>query len=225
VRVLVIEDEPAILDFVVRGLAAEGFDVQQAQDGPDGERLALRDGVDLVVLDLMLPGRPGLEVLATVRRDRPALPVIVLTARGQLEDRVGGLDAGATDYLVKPFAFAELAARVRAHLRSAEQQDPTTLRAGDIELDLVSRRVVRAGAPVSLTGKELDLLAHLLRHPDEVLTREQLLRDVWGLNFDPGTNIVEVYIGYVRRKLRRPDRPDPIVTVRSVGYRLRSRDG
>ncbi len=224
-RVLVIEDEPAILDFVVRGLAAEGFDVQQAQDGPDGERLALRDGVDLVVLDLMLPGRPGLEVLATVRRDRPALPVIVLTARGQLEDRVGGLDAGATDYLVKPFAFAELAARVRAHLRSAEQQDPTTLRAGDIELDLVSRRVVRAGAPVSLTGKELDLLAHLLRHPDEVLTREQLLRDVWGLNFDPGTNIVEVYIGYVRRKLRRPDRPDPIVTVRSVGYRLRSRDG
>lgn len=224
-RVLVIEDEPAILDFVVRGLAAEGFDVQQAQDGPDGERLALRDGVDLVVLDLMLPGRPGLEVLATVRRDRPALPVIVLTARGQLEDRVGGLDAGATDYLVKPFAFAELAARVRAHLRSAEQQDPTILRAGDIELDLVSRRVVRAGVPVSLTGKELDLLAHLLRHPDEVLTREQLLRDVWGLNFDPGTNIVEVYIGYVRRKLRRPDRPDPIVTVRSVGYRLRSRDG
>jgi len=225
VRVLVIEDEPAILDFVVRGLSAEGFDVQQATDGPDGERLALGEDVDLVVLDLMLPGRPGLEVLATVRRERPTLPVIVLTARGQLEDRVGGLDAGATDYVVKPFAFAELAARVRAHLRSAEQQDPTTLQAGDIQLDLVSRCVIRAGAPASLTGKELDLLAHFLRHPDEVLTREQLLRDVWGLNFDPGTNIVEVYVGYVRRKLRRPDRPDPIVTVRSVGYRLRSRDG
>ncbi len=224
-RVLVIEDEAAILDFVVRGLTAEGFEVQQATDGREGERLALDEGVDLVVLDLMLPLRPGLEVLAAVRRERPALPVIVLTARAQLEDRVAGLNAGATDYVVKPFAFAELAARVRAHLRSAGQQDPASLRAGDIRLDLVSRRVSRAGEPVSLTGKEVDLLAHFLRHPDEVLTREQLLRDVWGLNFDPGTNIVEVYIGYVRRKLRRPDRPDPIVTVRSVGYRLRSRDG
>lgn len=224
-RVLVIEDEPAILDFVVRGLTAEGFEVQQAGDGRAGERLALADGVDLIVLDLMLPLRPGLEVLATVRRERPALPVIVLTARGQLEDRVAGLDAGATDYLVKPFAFVELAARVRAHLRSAGQQDPSSLRAGDIQLDLVSRSVTRAGQPVSLTGKEVDLLAHFLRHPDEVLTREQLLRDVWGLKFDPGTNIVEVYVGYVRRKLRRPDRRDPIVTVRSVGYRLRSRDG
>jgi DNA-binding response OmpR family regulator len=222
VRILVIEDEPAILDFVARGLESEGFSVACAADGLEGERAALENGFDLVVLDLMLPGRPGLEVLSSIRATRPELPVILLTARAEVEDRVAGLDAGATDYLVKPFAFDELAARVRAHLRSASQSQPTALRAGDIELDLITRQARPGAAPVQLTAKESDLLAHFLRHPDQVLTREDLLRGVWGYDFDPGTNVVEVYVGYLRRKLRRDGLGDPIVTVRSVGYRLRT---
>jgi two-component system, OmpR family, response regulator len=224
VRILVIEDEPAILDFIARGLVAEGFVVECAADGLEGQRRALENGFDLIVLDLMLPGKPGLEVLSAIRAERPELPVILLTARAEIEDRVAGLDAGATDYLVKPFAFAELTARVRAHLRVAGRTQTTMLRVGDIELDLISRQVRRGGELVQLTAKEFDLLAHFLRHPDQVLTREELLRGVWGYDFHPGTNVVEVYVGYLRRKLRREGMRDPIVTVRSVGYRLRSDD-
>lgn len=219
-RILVIEDEPAILDFVVRGLRSEGFRVQAALDGVEGERLALQDAFDLVVLDLMLPQRSGLEVLASIRDRRPAMPVIVLTARGRVEDRVAGLDAGATDYVVKPFAYAELAARIRAHLRNADQVRVPVLSAGDVELDVVTRQARRADEAVQLTVKESELLAYFLRHAGEVLTRERLLRDVWGYDFHPGTNVVEVYVGYLRRKLRRPGLDDPIATVRSVGYRL-----
>jgi DNA-binding response OmpR family regulator len=219
-RILVIEDEPAILDFVVRGLQSEGFRVEAALDGVEGERLALANGFDLVILDLMLPGRPGMEILSAIRDRQPSTPVILLTARDGVEDRVAGLDAGATDYMVKPFAYAELSARVRAHLRNAEQGQTPTLTAGDIELDLVTRQAHRAGQPVQLTSKEFDLLAFLMRHAGHVLTRERLLRDVWGYDFHPGTNVVEVYVGYLRRKLRREGLADPIVTVRSVGYRL-----
>jgi DNA-binding response OmpR family regulator len=220
VRILVIEDEPAILDFVVRGLQSEGFRVEAALDGVEGERLALANGFDLVILDLMLPGRSGMEILSTIRDRQPSTPVILLTARGGVEDRVAGLDAGATDYMVKPFAYAELSARVRAHLRTAEQGQTPTLSAGDIELNLVTRQAHRAGEPVQLTSKEFDLLAFFMRHAGHVLTRERLLRDVWGYDFHPGTNVVEVYVGYLRRKLRREGLADPIVTVRSVGYRL-----
>jgi DNA-binding response OmpR family regulator len=222
-RVVVIEDELGILDFVVRGLADEGYSVLSASDGVEGERLALRADVDLVVLDLMLPGRSGLEVLAGVHQQRPTLPVILLTARGAIDDRVSGLDAGATDYIVKPFAFAELAARVRTHLRNPTASRDPALHAGDIALDLVSRRAERAGQAVQLTTKECDLLALFMRHPDRLLTREQLLHDVWGYDFTPSSNIAEVYVGYLRRKLRREDLPDPILTVRSVGYRLKTR--
>jgi DNA-binding response OmpR family regulator len=220
VRILVIEDEPAILDFVVRGLQSEGFRVEAALDGVEGERLALANGFDLVILDLMLPGRSGMEILSAIRDRQPSTPVILLTARGGVEDRVAGLDAGATDYMVKPFAYAELSARVRAHLRTAEQGQTPTLTAGDIELNLVTRQAHRAGEPVQLTAKEFDLLAFFMRHSGHVLTRERLLRDVWGYDFHPGTNVVEVYVGYLRRKLRREGLADPIVTVRSVGYRL-----
>ena len=220
VRILVIEDEPAILDFVVRGLRSEGFRVEAALDGVEGERLALEDGFDLVVLDLMLPGRGGMEILTAIRGRQPALPVILLTARDRVEDRVAGLDAGATDYMVKPFAYAELAARVRAHLRNAEQGQATVLAAGDLELDLVTRQARRAGEQAQLTAKEFDLLAYFLRNAGQVLTRDRLLRDVWGYDFHPGTNVVEVYVGYLRRKLRRDGLGDPIVTVRSVGYKL-----
>jgi two-component system, OmpR family, response regulator len=220
-HVLVVEDEPAILDFVVRGLSAEGYTVLSATDGLEGERLGLQPDVELVILDLMLPQRSGMEVLASLRRERPGVPVILLTARGEVEDRVAGLDGGASDYLVKPFAFAELAARVRAHLRQAGRGNDVVLRAGALELDLVARRASHGRHSVQLTIKESELLSLFLRRADRVLSREELLADVWGYDFDPMTNNVEVYVGYLRRKLREIDLPSAIVTVRSVGYRLR----
>ena len=221
--ILLIEDEPGIVDFVRRGMEAEGFAVQTEHDGLAGEARALGEGFDAVVLDLMLPGKGGMEVLSALRAVKPALPVIVLTARGEIEDRVAGLDAGAVDYLVKPFSLAELLARVRAQLRSAAQGSTTTLRVGDIEVDMLSRRVRRAGQPVLLSTTEFELLVYMLRHRGRVLTREQILSAVWGYEHDPATNIVDVYIGYLRRKLRgvgEDQSPAPIHTVRAVGYRL-----
>ncbi len=218
--VLVIEDEPGIVDFVRRGLQAEGFWVQTATDGNEGERRALTENVDVVVLDMMLPGRGGSEILASLRRSRPALPVIVLSALGELEDRVGGLEAGAVDYLVKPFSLAELVARVRAQLRAAARASSAMLRAGDIEVNLLTRRALRAGERVRLSTTEFELLTYLMRHRGEVLSRAQILSAVWGYEHDPATNIVDVYIGYLRRKLRCGGQPPPIFTVRSVGYRL-----
>src|SRR5580704_464560 len=219
--ILLIEDEPGIVDFVRRGMEAEGFQVEAELDGLEGERRALHESFDAVVLDLMLPGRDGLEVLTALRAAKPGLPVIVLTAKGEIEDRVTGLDAGAVDYLVKPFSLAELLARVRAQLRVATQQGtPTTLRVEDTEVDLLTRRVQRAGAAVQLSSTEFELLVYLLHHRGQVLSRERILSAVWGYQHDPGTNIVDVYVGYLRRKLRRPANPAPIHTVRAVGYRL-----
>lgn len=221
-RVLVIEDEPGIVDFVRRGLEREGFLVESAMDGIEGERLALSEGFDAIVLDLMLPGRSGLEVLSCVRRAKPSVPVIVLTARGEIEDRVTGLDAGAVDYLVKPFSMAELVARVRAQLRVFAQASNTTLSGEGIEANLLTRKVSRAGSTVTLSSTEFELLVYLLRHQGRVLSREQILSSVWGYQHDPQTNVVDVYIGYLRRKLGRPDDPVPICTVRGIGYRLGS---
>jgi DNA-binding response OmpR family regulator len=219
-RVLIVEDEPGIVDFVRRGLEGEGFVVEAAMDGIEGERLALGGAFDAVVLDLMLPGRPGLEILKTLRRARPTTPVIVLTARGEIEDRVAGLEAGAVDYLVKPFSVAELVARVRAQLRVVAQASASTLRAEDIELNLLSRKVMRGGRGVTLSTTEFELLVYLLRHHGQVLSREQILSAVWGYEHDPTTNVVDVYVGYLRRKLGTPEDPAPIFTVRAVGYRL-----
>jgi len=218
--ILLIEDEPGIVDFVKRGLEAEGFPIEAALDGLEGERRALHESFDLIVLDLMLPGRSGMEILDSLRRASSTVPVLVLTARGEVEDRVAGLDAGAVDYLIKPFSLAELAARVRAQLRLAMQSPAASLRVGDIEVDLIAREVRRAGEPVRLSSTEFDLLVHLVRNRGRVLTREQILSTVWGYEHDPRTNIVDVYIGYLRRKLGTPGNPAPIVTVRSVGYRL-----
>jgi DNA-binding response OmpR family regulator len=223
-RALVIEDEPGIVDFVRRGMEAEGFAVETAVDGREGERLALAGGFDVVILDLMLPGRGGLQILASLQRARPALPVIVLTARGEIEDRVAGLDAGAVDYLVKPFSMAELVARVRAQLRVIAQASVTTLSGSGIDVDLLTREVRRDGEQVLLSTTEFELLVFLLRHHGQALTREQILSAVWGYSHDPATNVVDVYIGYLRRKLARADGSTPIFTVRSVGYRLGSRD-
>jgi DNA-binding response OmpR family regulator len=219
-RVLVIEDEPGIVDFVRRGLESAGFVVEAALDGVEGERLGVGGSFDAVVLDLMLPGRSGLEVLQALRRARPTMPVIVLTARDELEDKIAGLEAGAVDYLVKPFSLAELVARVRAHLRVLTQASASTLGAEGIEVDLLTRRVIRAGRVVSLSSTEFELLVYLLRHRGRALSREQILSAVWGYEHDPTTNVVDVYVGYLRRKLAVGGDPAPIYTVRSVGYRL-----
>jgi DNA-binding response OmpR family regulator len=218
--ILVIEDEPGIVDFLERGLRSQGFDVMSALDGDSGAAAALGQDVDLVVLDLMLPGRSGMDVLTALRAAKPGLPVIVLTALGEVTHRVAGLDAGAVDYLSKPFSLTELAARIRAQLRAAAHTPRTTLSAGDIEVNLITREVRRGGELVRLSTTEFELLTYLMHNRGHVLSREQILRAVWGYEYDPGTNVVDVYIGYLRRKLRRQDSNAPIVTVRSVGYRL-----
>jgi DNA-binding response OmpR family regulator len=236
--ILVIEDEPGIVDFLERGLRAHGFEVASALDGITGTDTALNADVDLVVLDMMLPGRSGLEVLSRLRDAKPGLPVIALTARGEIEDRVAGLDAGAVDYLTKPFSLSELAARIRAQLRVAAQAAATVLQGGDIEVNLITREVRRSGELVRLSTTEFELLVYLLRNRGQVLSREQILRAVWGYDYDPGTNVVDVYVGYLRRKLKRAKeqsgsdsgeaessaRGSPIVTVRSVGYRFDAPD-
>ena len=216
-----MEDEHAIADFIGRGLESEGYSVTCVGDGIEGEALAMTGRFDLLVLDWMLPGRSGLEILGTFRKGDRSTPVILLTARSEVEDRVRGLDGGATDYVTKPFAFEELVARVRAHLRQPGQETSSGLTVGDIELDLLKRRVTRSGTEVALSAREFELLAFLMRHPGQVLSREQLLNGVWGYDYDPGTNIVGVYVAYLRKKLTFDDLPDPIETIRSAGYRLR----
>jgi DNA-binding response OmpR family regulator len=222
-RVLVIEDEPTLAGFIEQSLRADGYAVTVRHDGPGGEAAALTGDFGLVLLDLTLPGKDGMEVLASIRARLPELPVIVLTARSAVEEKVRALDQGATDYVTKPFSFEELLARVRAHLRSPGQPEAALLRSGDISTDLRSRRVMRDGHEVTLTAREFELLVYLMRHPDQVLSRAQILNAVWGFDFDPGTKVLEVYIGYLRRKLANGNGSDPIETVRNVGYRLRGR--
>jgi len=223
-RILIVEDERGIADFLEHALESEGFATASAADGEEGERLALAGDVDLVLLDVMLPGRSGLDVLATIRERRPELPVILLTALGQKGDVVTGLDRGADDYITKPFDLDELLARVRAQLRRPAQRDPTRLEAADIVVDLHTREVTRGGDEVRLTAREFALLVYLMRHPNQVLSREQILSAVWGYDFDPGTNVLSVYINYLRRKLTVDGEPPPIETVRSAGFKLVSRD-
>ncbi len=219
--ILVVEDEAGIADFLARGLEAEGYGVTVATDGVAGERLALAGAADLVVLDRMLPGRDGIEVLGTIRRAKPALPVILLTARTEVADRVEGLELGATDYVTKPFAFDELLARIRARLRESGDSAGTVLEAGGVRLDLLAREATRGERRVRLPERESDLLAYLLRNAGRACARKEILAPVWGYDHDPGTNVVQVYVGYLRRKLALPGSPAPIETVRSVGYRLR----
>jgi DNA-binding response OmpR family regulator len=220
-RVLVIEDERKILRSLERGLQAEGYEVSAAATGEEGYRLATGQAFDCVVLDLLLPGRGGLEVLAELRRGGSAVPVLVLTARDGVEDRVAGLDAGADDYLVKPFAFAELLARLRALLRRERADRETVLRADDLEVDLLGRRVTRGGVEILLTQREFEVLTYLLRHKNAVVTRDMLGRDVWREPNHALTNVIDVYITLLRRKLEGPGRRPLIHTLRGLGYSLR----
>jgi DNA-binding response OmpR family regulator len=223
VRILLIEDEAGIAEFVQKALRAHGHQVDTCDDGLEGERQALTSDVDLVILDRMLPGREGVEVLRGIRAAKPDLPVIMLTALDEIHEKVGALDAGATDYVTKPFSVDELLARVRAHLRRPAQPESTRLSEGGIDVDLLSREVTRDDQPVRLSAKEFELLVHFMRHPNQVLSREQLLSGVWGYDFDPQTNVVEVYVGYLRKKLALPGRPAPLDTIRSAGYRFSAR--
>jgi DNA-binding response OmpR family regulator len=220
-RILLVEDERGIADFVERALRAQGHAVEVAADGVEGGHRAVGSDLDLVILDVTLPGRSGLEILEELRAVKPALPVIMLTARAEVADKVAGLDAGATDYMTKPFSVEELLARVRAHLRTPVQAEATRLSVAGIELDMLRRAVSRDGSPVHLSAKEFDLLAYFMRHPGQVLSREQILNGVWDYNHDPGTNIVEVYVGYLRRKLEEAGARPLIHTIRGVGYVLR----
>ena len=219
-RILVVEDERSIADFIERGLRSEGYAVTCAHDGEAAEVEALTGDFGLVLLDVLLPKKNGLEVLKALRARDAETPVILLTARGEIEHKVEGLDLGANDYIVKPFSFEELLARIRAHLRRPEQRAAAGLEVGDITLDFRTREVKRAGKDVRLTTREFELLAYLMRHPNQVLSRSQILNAVWGYDYDPGTNVLEVYIGYLRRKLESADGPVPIETVRAAGYRL-----
>ena len=223
-RILIVEDEVGIARFLERALRSEGFATEVAGDGDRGQAMALTGDFDLVLLDVMLPRRGGLEVLEAIRRDRPEIPVIMLTALGEKEDVVEGLDHGADDYVTKPFDLDELLARIRAQLRRPAQRDPTRLEAADITVDLHTREVTRNATSVHLTAREFELLVYLMRHPNQVLSREQILSAVWGYDFDPGTNVLSVYVNYLRRKLTVDGDPPPIETVRAAGIRLVSRE-
>jgi DNA-binding response OmpR family regulator len=220
VRLLLIEDEPAIVRYLERGLREEGHQVQVATTGEDGAHIALAEEIDLVIVDIGLPGMDGHAVLSAIRQRKPAMPALMLTARDDVASKVRALDAGADDYVVKPFAFAELVARIRALSRRGDQRSSAVVELGDLRLDLLQRRAFRGGRSFELSNREFTLLAHLVQHAGQVLSRTQLLEAVWGYDFDPGSNVVDVYIRYLRRKLDEPDQPSLIQAVRGVGYRL-----
>ena len=220
-RILVVEDEHKLTAVLQRGLQEHGYGVDVAYDGLEGLALAQAAPYDLVVLDVMLPGRDGFAVCRELRAERANVPVLMLTARDAVDDRVAGLDCGADDYLVKPFSFRELLARVRALLRrEAGSRDPL-LRAGDLELDTVTRDVRRGGRAIELTSKEYAILEYFLRNPNRVLTRTQIAEHVWDYEFVSMSNVVDVYVGYLRRKLEDDHEPRLLRTVRGTGYQLR----
>ena len=219
-KLLIIEDQKRLLKNLQKGLQAEGYEVDVADDGDEGFTLAASGGVDLIILDLMLPGRDGLSILRDLRAGGFARPILILTARDTVRDRVLGLDNGANDYLVKPFAFDELVARVRALLRIGSDANPA-LTAGDLELRVASRRVKRAGVELNLTPREYELLEYLLRNKNKVVSREMIAREVWREATSTMTNLIDVYIKSLRKKVERHDLPPLIHTIRGLGYAIR----
>ncbi|WP_017318082.1 response regulator transcription factor [Mastigocladopsis repens] len=219
-QILIAEDEPRIAAFIEKGLRANGFSCAIASDADETLNMVLGKHFDLLILDLGLPGKDGLEVLEEIRGQGEELPVIILTARDEITDKVAGLEGGADDYMTKPFRFEELLARVRLRLRNRQLVQPKEqmfLKAGDVVLDLRTRKVRVGDRTIDLAAREFTLAETFLRHPEQVLSREQLLDRVWGYDYDPGSNIVDVYVGYLRKKLG----SDLIETVRGMGYRLR----
>lgn len=220
-KMLIVEDEPKTGDYLRQGLIEAGFVADLARTGTDGLHLALTGDYDLLILDVMLPGLNGWQLLETLRRSDNALPVLFLTARDQVEDRVKGLELGADDYLVKPFAFSELLARVRTLLRRGKSSlEPTVLRVADLELDLLRRRVQRGGRRIDLTAKEFSLLELLLRRQGEVLSRSLIASQVWDINFDSDSNVIEVAIRRLRAKMDDDFDPKLLLTIRGMGYVL-----
>ncbi|WP_409525605.1 heavy metal response regulator transcription factor [Nitrincola sp. MINF-07-Sa-05] len=223
-RILIVEDEPKTGDYLLQGMIEAGFITDLARNGPDGLHMALEGEYDLVILDVMLPGMNGWKVLETIRRAGHDMPVLFLTARDQVEDRVQGLELGADDYLIKPFAFSELLARVRALSRRSKAPVVEILKAGDLEMDLLRRRVHRAGQRITLTPKEFALLELLLRRQEEILPRSLIASLVWDMNFDSDTNVVEVAVRRLRAKVDDPFSPRLIRNVRGMGYVLEDPD-
>jgi DNA-binding response OmpR family regulator len=215
-RILIAEDEQRISSFLEKGLRANGFTTEVVADGDEALRLARSNKFDLLILDLGLPGKDGFEVLRGLREGDRRLPVVVLTARDSVADTVPGLEGGADDYITKPFSFDELLARVRVRLRGERAPEETVLRVGEATLDLRTRRAQVGEKSIDLTAREFSLAEVFFRHPGQVLSREQLLSHVWGYDFDPGSNIVDVYVGYLRKKLGK----DRLTALRGMGYRL-----
>jgi two-component system copper resistance phosphate regulon response regulator CusR len=220
-RILIAEDEQRIASFLEKGLKANGFATQVAGDGEQALTLARSGKFDLLILDLGLPGRDGLDVLRELRERESNLPVVILTARDSVRDTVVGLEGGADDYITKPFRFEELLARVRVRLRGERAAEPTVLKVGHAALDLRTRQIILDGKTIDLSAREFALAEIFFRHPGQVLSREQLLSQVWGYDFDPGSNIVDVYVGYLRRKLGK----GRIASIRGMGYRLEKESG
>jgi DNA-binding response OmpR family regulator len=219
-RILIAEDEARIAQFLEKGLRANGFTTDTAADGEAALRLALTGRYDLLILDLGLPQLDGFEVLRELRASGSGLPVVILTARDQVQDTVAGLEGGADDYITKPFRFEELLARVRVRLRGDRAPEPTVLQVGELVLDLRTRQAIVGDRAVDLSAREFALAEVFFRHPGQVLSREQLLSQVWGYDFDPGSNVVDVYVGYLRRKLGK----ERITSARGMGYRLKKDD-
>lgn len=219
-RILLIEDDAAIARVLQRGLRAHGHQTVLAETGEDGVALATDETVELVILDISLPGLNGHQVLERIRADRPRLPMMMLTAHGDVQSKVKALHGGADDYLTKPFAFEELLARIQAITRRLDQPESSQILAGDLRLDLLARRVYYGDELIDLTAREFALLTYFMRHPNQVLSRQQILFAVWEYDFDPESNIVDVYVRYLRSKIDRPDAPSYIATVRGAGYRF-----
>jgi heavy metal response regulator len=220
-RILVIEDEKKIADFIRRGLKEAGYTVDVASDGEQGYFLAETERYDLIVLDLMLPKMNGISLCKKLREENISIPVLMLTAKDTVRDKVVGLDSGANDYLTKPFAFEEFLARVRVLLRKADAVQVTTLKTGDLELDLLTHKVTRSGKEIDLTVKEFALLEYLMRNEGVVVTRTMLAEHVWDVNFDTYTNVIDVYINYLRNKIDKGFEKKLIHTVRGRGYILK----
>mgnify|MGYP001567619799 CR=1 FL=1 len=217
-RILIIEDEKKIADFIRRGLKEEGYAADVAYDGEDGHFRAKTSPYDLIILDLMLPKMDGITLCKKLRSEKITTPILMLTAKSEVKDKVTGLDSGADDYIAKPFAFEELLARIRALLRKSESGTSTRLKLDDLELDLVTHKVTRAGREINLTSKEYALLEYMMRNPGAIVTRTMISEHVWNADFDTFTNVIDVYVNYLRNKIDAPFKKKLIQTIRGRGY-------